>query len=671
MSRFRLMGRARTIVAAAAISLLAGPLAAPAPAQIAFSPCGNGNEFGCAHLHVPLDPTGALAGTISLSLRRHRATAGEAHSAIIALAGGPGQAAIPFAEQFDELLGRVAATRDLIVFDQRGTGFSHPLSCHAFESRLPALEIARAVARCAAQLGTTRAFYTTADTVADIEAIRQAGGYEKLVLYGTSYGTKVAEDYAAAYPDRVEALVLDSVVTPSGPDTLNRPTFAALPRVLRAICRRGACRGVTRNPLADLTRLLARIHRRRLWVAALGPFGHRHTISITPLRLLEVLLAGDFSGPLRAAFVTDVRAAVEGDAAPLGRLFATVGTSESEGEDFDGPLYFATSCEEQSFPFSRAGTPAGRLAEALTATRQLPASTFAPFSAADAFALSDIPACASWPYPAVVPPAPVTAPLPSVPTLILSGNNDLRTPTENARELQHQIPGSHLLVVPNTGHSVLGEDPSSCSANALQALFAGRPIAGCHQLRASRRLRPPPVPPIRLRDLNPARGTRGLGGRTARAVELTIADLARQLALLAEANGSAEDIFAPLDLQTGGLRAGWARLRGSTLRFHDYSFIAGVTLNGTLKPEIADLRVAGSRAARGTLRLGRRNALVGRLGGQNVLLPASSDEATAIVGSDAAAGADLDTRIHPGDDGPQRPGAITGLGEPAVPSLPR
>ena len=81
-------------------------------------------------------------------------------------------------------------------------------------------------------MGPTRSFFTTADSVADIEAIRVAGGYEKLVLYGTSYGTKLAEEYAQDYPSHVEALVLDSVVPPNGPDPLNRATFAAIPRIL-------------------------------------------------------------------------------------------------------------------------------------------------------------------------------------------------------------------------------------------------------------------------------------------------------------------------------------------------------------------------------------------------------------------------------------------------------
>ena len=236
------------LAAVAWLLLLSGSLPG-AGADIAYTPCPKTNQYACAHLAVPLDPTGQTPGTLNLSIRRHRAAIGDAHTAIIALAGGPGQPALPFAEQFAELLGPIADTRDLIVFDQRGTGTSDPLSCH-FGKGSRTLE--QAISQCAGALGPRRAFFTTADSVADIEAIRQAGGYEKLVLYGTSYGTKVAEDYAQAYPGRVEALVLDSVVAPNGPDVVNRSTFEAIPRVLRQICAAGSCHGVTPNPVADL-----------------------------------------------------------------------------------------------------------------------------------------------------------------------------------------------------------------------------------------------------------------------------------------------------------------------------------------------------------------------------------------------------------------------------------
>jgi pimeloyl-ACP methyl ester carboxylesterase len=633
------MGRRRGRVIACAIGLAAAAFGLSAPragAQIAFAPCPKGNNFSCAKLAVPLDPSGALAGTVTLTLRRHRAAVGEPHSAIIALAGGPGQEAIPFAEEFAELLGPIAATRDLIVFDQRGIGLSHALSCKALKGRGGLSPSAGAVAACASQLGPTRDFYSTADSVADIEAIRRAGGYEKLVLYGTSYGTKLAEMYAEAYPQHVEALVLDSVVPPAGPDPFERPTFQALPRVLRSICQGHACRGVTPDPFADLRRMLARMHDRRLRIPAVDPAGQvRHALA-TPQALLNVLLLGDFSPPLRAAFVTAARSAALGDMAPLGRLLETVPSEEGGGEGFDEPIYFATSCEDEDFPWSRTASVSERLAQAGTAARALGPGAFAPFSARDAIGLSDVPQCAGWPYSTPFQ-AQLPAQLPAIPTLILSGAEDLRTPTAGAREVAASIPGSHLLVVPMVGHSVLGSDTSGCAEKALQALFTGHAIADCRHGATPSRLRPEPAPPRVLGRISPAHGYSGLPGRTLHALQLAIADLGRQLALTLEASVSDEELLSLTALRTGGLRSGWAQLNNGGVSFHDYSFVPGMTISGALRAETADLRIGGAAAAHGTLRLGSHHMLVGILDGRSVRLPASGARTAAIVAVDAAA----------------------------------
>jgi pimeloyl-ACP methyl ester carboxylesterase len=630
---------------------------ATAQAQIAWAPCGNSNEYACGHLTVPLQPGGSAPGTITLAMRRHRAPVGEAHEAIVALAGGPGQAALPFAEDFARLFGPIAATRDLIVFDQRGIGLSHPLSCHRFELNAggPAGEPAgRQISECAAQLGPERSDYTTADTVADIEAIRQAGGYEKLVLYGTSYGTKVAERYAQTYPSHVSALVLDSVVPPNGPEPLNLPTFAAIPRVLRQLCGHRACAQITPEPVADLTKLVRRMDGGSLSGRWIDGAGHAHTLRFDASTLLDVLIAGDLEPVLRAEFPAAARSAADGDDAPFARLLREFaqrgegGEAESPSESFDTPLYYATSCEEELFPWSRASSPAKRLAEATAQIRGLPASAIAPFAPANVLAISDMPACAFWPYST---PAPVSvqAPFPSVPTLILSGADDLRTPTANAREVAAQIPGSHLLIVPEVGHSVLGSDLSGCASRALQALFKPAPIEPCTggpQILSLLHLAP--LAPARLSTVAPARGNRGLPGRTLAAVELTLADFVRQETVQGLAALESGDIGGLLSLRIGGLRAGWAQTQRSALELHDYSYISGVTVSGRATASETVLHIGGSAAAHGTLRLADprsaagRGRLAGTLGGRAVrayagLRGASSGASDAIVGADAQA----------------------------------
>ena len=595
---------------------------ASAHAQIAFGPCGEGNEFACGHLTVPLDPTGTGAGTVTLAIRRHRAPLGDGRVAVIALAGGPGQAAIPFTEQFLGVLGPILQTRDEIVFDQRGTGLSGRLACRAVEHPARGESLSHAVAVCASEIGPRRAFYTTADTVADIEAIRVAGGYEKVVLYGTSYGTKVAELYAQTYPQNVEALVLDSVVPPNGPDPLNRATFAAVPRILHQLCAARACRHITSHPSADVRRLVARLDRHELGARWIDGSGHSHRILISSGDLLEALIAGDLEPTLRSEFPASVRAALNGDAAPLARLLARAGQSEeaeSEGEveSFDQPLYYSTTCEETEFPWNRSAAPRERLAVAGERIRALGSRAIAPFSAGDALDLSDMPACAGWPFTAPGPAAAGTS-LPAVPTLILSGADDLRTPTANAREVAAELPGAHLLVVPDVGHSVLGDDLSGCSTEALEALFAGTQIKPCGPARPETLLLPTPVPPRALNAVPPASGNSGRPGRTLQAAVLTLADLARQASYLALAHLGSGSLTALASLRIGGLRSGWAALAAGKLRLHDYSFIPGVRLSGEITAERVRLTVEGPAAAPGILTLGPANTLAGLLEGRRL-----------------------------------------------------
>src|ERR1700761_2131665 len=122
------------LAAPAAVLLLASSPAYSAPSSLSFAPCPKGTGFSCATLPVPLDRAGRLPGTVPLSVERRLAGATPSRTAVIALAGGPGQAATPLSEFIAAAVAPALATRDLLVFDQRGTGASGALSCVALAS---------------------------------------------------------------------------------------------------------------------------------------------------------------------------------------------------------------------------------------------------------------------------------------------------------------------------------------------------------------------------------------------------------------------------------------------------------------------------------------------------------------------------------------------------------
>ncbi|MEA2155620.1 MAG: hypothetical protein QOE11_1760, partial [Solirubrobacteraceae bacterium] len=407
--------------------LLAGALllvsAAPAGAAIAYVPCAQPAGFQCGALDVPLDRAGAVPGTVRLAAVRRLAAASPATTAVVALAGGPGQAALPLTPDFATLMAPALTTRDLLVFDQRGTGASTPLQC-----RLPGPTLTEAAGACATELGPRRGLYTTSASVDDLETLRAESGYEKLVLYGVSYGTKVALDYAARYPTRVEALVLDSVVLPPGPDTLQRSTFVAMRRVLSDLCAAGACAGISSDPVVQLNGQVRRLVRKPLRGRLTDGRGRRLKVSMTGEDLFNIMLSGDLNPTLRAELPAALTSSRRGDPAPLIRLAArSAGIIElgrqAGGQELSDPVFAATLCEEGVFPWDRAAARQTRAQQASAIVKTLGDGPFYPFLGSSALSTDIVDLCLGWPT-ATPPPAP-PAPLPNVPTLVIDGAADV------------------------------------------------------------------------------------------------------------------------------------------------------------------------------------------------------------------------------------------------------
>ena len=213
-----------------------------------------------------------------------------------------------------------------------------------------------AAERCAQRLGDRRGLYTTSDSVDDMEAVRKAIGVDKIAIYGASYGTKVALAYAARYPEHVERLILDSVVTLEGPDPLYRDTFAAMPRVMRASCG-GRC-DWTADAGEDLAALGDQLASGPARGTLVDRRGRARPQSIGLSRLFFLMLGGDFAPRLRAALPAAVYNARRGDPAELLRLaaLAETGASPSNPRDFAAAIFTATICEEAPLPWQR-GAP--------------------------------------------------------------------------------------------------------------------------------------------------------------------------------------------------------------------------------------------------------------------------------------------------------------------------
>ena len=505
--------RHRAALLAALVSSL-GLAAAASAASAAVKPAACTTVFDlpgakCGTISVPLDRSGAVPGRVRLFMELDRVRGGGANSTIVVFPGGPGGATTVEGRGFVHDLGKARKGHNLLLFDQRGTGRSDYLDCDlalAPSFYAPpgenAYQIGKGVQRCAKQLRARRGLYTTRDTVADLEDVRKALGIDKFVLYGVSYGTRDAMAYAQAHPEHVDRVVLDSAVTPAGIDPWAMSSVHAIPRVLTQLCRGGGCKGIAADPTADLRTVVARLEQGPM--RAKKPvtlMGCRIRPAITRSRVFGLLQQVDENPALLSQLPVALAEAAKGRPYQLSELEA--GQSEyllfcafdklleqllgpSKGLDDDLQLAdrafsdgdeIARLCEETPLPWPRDASLSQRQLLAEGSLAGFGDDLFAPLDRATIFASSLVPLCKFWVVANKELPGGPTE-LPNVPTLIVSGLDDLRTPTEDAQALAAATPSAQLLLVPDVGHSVI--QSSGCARRALAHFILGQPFAQCH-----------------------------------------------------------------------------------------------------------------------------------------------------------------------------------------------
>lgn len=586
-----------------AVLLLAVPAA---DAALKLRPCMGGGGVRCGTLSVPLDRSGQIKGRIGLRFAVYGRIG--SRPPLVALSGGPGQAGVLLLEDFAATLGAGLRGRALIVVDQRGTGRSGLLRCRPLETA-NLLDAGREAGVCARRLGRRRVHYTSFDTVADLDALRRRLGARRWSVYGVSYGTKVAQMYAALHPASVDRLILDSVIEYDAPDPLYGRTFEGIPRVLTRICSAGGCRGMTTDLVADMAALVGRLARRPIRGRVYGRDGRGRVQSFGRNQLFSTLIAGDFDPSLRSELPAAVRSGLRGDGAPLLRLGKRGHEVEAGGVDpqfFNPTLYATTVCEEGRFPWDWNAATRIRLEQAAAAIDALPLEAITPFDRRTVFDSDEIKLCSRW--PARTRTLPALPPLPDVPVLLLNGDDDLRTPVESAAAVARAFPRSALVRVPNAGHSVFSVDPTNCSTRALAAFMRGRRVNTRCPSRG--KIRPSEAIPASLAEVAPAAAA-GKRGRTVAATARTLWDVLEQ-----SANAVLLD---PLGLiRGGGLRGGRYYEGSRSIRLAGVTYVPGVQVSGDLfEGGRAVVRVRGRSAARGTLRF-RGGRVTGTLDGRRV-----------------------------------------------------
>jgi pimeloyl-ACP methyl ester carboxylesterase len=437
----------------------------------------------CYRFHVEENRARPI-GRRSITLPVVVLPAGDAKRAddpLVYIEGGPGAATGLDGDGIerwrkDLATNHVAEGRDLVLFDQRGTGEAEPLlDCPELLAATDAL-YARpsdpAAARAAFQAGAERcrdrllgagidlSAYDSAATAADLAELRVALGYDSWNLWAVSYGTRVALTVLRDHPEGVRSAILDSVFPPEAPSFLDYgPIADRLLGKLAADCaRQPGCAALAPDLGETIDALRASLDRRPVKVPVSDEEGRRRVFLLDGDRLIETLFNEFYDWEEIARLPLMLADAAKGRTDDLEAAAADYFETLLDPDIADG---MATSVEcREEYPFER-GQP---LEQAMRAYPR-----FADLYATD----ETLAACPVWGAGASGPieAQPVTS---AVPTLLLSGDYDPATPPNWADGAVKHLAHGHLVRFPGIGHGVVASD--SC-ADAVVAAFLADPAA--------------------------------------------------------------------------------------------------------------------------------------------------------------------------------------------------
>lgn len=457
------------------VALASEGIATAPPGTPRFSPCElqHPQHFTvvsaeCGELTVPENPAVPAGRRIRLTFARIPAISRRKQpDPLFVLAGGPGMAATTFYALVAPVFGRVHRDRDIVLLDQRGTGKSNPLSCQdGVETDLRAAnesDIAAETRRCLQELGATADVtqYTTSIAVKDLDRLREVLGYDRINLYGVSYGTRVAQHYLRRFPQHTRSLVLDAVVPPQlflGA-AMALDAERSLERILARCAQENACRDRLGDPERDYHSLWAmlRSHPVPVSVADSSTAAPRH-FEFSTFHLATVLRLSIYSAEPTALLPFLLHDAWESkDFSRLATQFLLLTRSYTEVVAVG--MNNTVACTEDIAFYDPSSIDRSKLE-----------STFLGATQLDAL----LAVCKIWPRGPIDPDfhAPLHS---SVPTLLLSGSDDPVTPPAYAEIARSGFTHSLVITLQGFGH---GQLAAPCMDRVMQKFIDRASVAG-------------------------------------------------------------------------------------------------------------------------------------------------------------------------------------------------
>ena len=424
-----------------------------------------GKDVRCGFLVVPEDRNHVPGPTIRLAVAIFKTpSATPAPDPVLMLGGGPGNALLENqgpTYTADNLASRLG-NRDLIVLEQRGTGYSQP-SLRCLDN-----EDLRACHDRLLKSGINLNAFTTLEDAADVHDLIQSLGYQQVNLEGTSYGSRLALTVMRQYPADLRSVVLDSVI----PSQVNFFTSMA-PSVQRAFdvlfhgCALDSqCHANYPNLQTVFYQDVADLNHRPATFETTSPTGKNLTIHFTGNDLVlwvrQSLTFTWFIPPLPAVLF-QIR---QHNYTQLAQIYAnnSINSTMSEG------LFYSIECGEDMAFVTQHDLEASAQALPQEIRPGLLDPTLLNYSVCQFWGMKPVPA---------IQKEPVRS---SIPTLILQGEYDPVTPPANGMLVAQTLSKAFVFLFPGVGHGVLDSRIGNCPNDIMNAFLtnpAEKPDGSC------------------------------------------------------------------------------------------------------------------------------------------------------------------------------------------------
>lgn len=420
-------------------------------------------DLECGYLVVPENRANPNSRTIRLHVAVFRSDArNPAPDPIVYLDGGPGGNPLETLQfSFDRWYRPLLERGDLIIFDQRGTGYSEPaldcpeeteLSFEVLDQILSIQEGERrfieAMRACHERLAREEEVdftaYNSVASAADLNDLRTVLGYEEWNVWGISYGTRLALTLMRTFPEGIRSVVLDSTAPTQSSET---ELPAAADQVFKLFFQGCAADPQCNATYPDLEgvfyTLVEKWNAQPIKDTGTDPFtGERYEVALDGLSLFGLLFQMLYSTDTIPQIPRAIYAAYEDVDYSLWIRFAL--RNAVEDEFFSLAMLYTVRCNEE-VPFD---TP-----EALAAADDAFPNLQGTFDMSTYTRM-----CAFWNAGAAPPEEnqPVTS---DIPTLILAGEYDPVTPPEDGQRAAATLSRSFFFEFPGLGHGVSVDHP--------------------------------------------------------------------------------------------------------------------------------------------------------------------------------------------------------------------